>query len=263
MKPTCCSCFFLFHSHNPKIKQNHPISSTRAKTRSTRSQASVKYRGNIICIKRNTDGNTGDLKILHKKCPNKVDFPDIIFNFSKMLWGLPSTLFLTGELWPLRFICDHDLRVAHCQSSAMTFVFTQYSFCNSFKQVLKQYFNSFTIIKPTIRLAPIRSIFPMITHFLQAEPATDVHCQSTNINMLVPLLLLLLLQHCTTLPDQAIRRGRKGRISPLSQRDPSAPTSSHYFYPKILPRSASNPSSSAPSGAEQLLRFPNHMVERT
>ena len=42
--------------------------------------------------------NTGYLKILHKKCPNKVDFPEVIFNFSKILCGLPSNLFLTGEL---------------------------------------------------------------------------------------------------------------------------------------------------------------------
>ena len=48
----------------------------------------MKYRGNIICIKRNTDVNTGDLKILHKKHPNKVDFPDVIFNFSKLSFGL-------------------------------------------------------------------------------------------------------------------------------------------------------------------------------
>ena len=49
---------------------------------------------------------------------------------------MTSTLFLTEELWPLRFIWHHDLRVTHCQSSAMTFVFTQYSFCNSFRQGL-------------------------------------------------------------------------------------------------------------------------------
>ena len=67
LKPTGRSCFFLFHSHDQKPKQNHQISSSRAKTRSTRSQTCVKYRGNIICIKRNTDVNTGNLKILHKK----------------------------------------------------------------------------------------------------------------------------------------------------------------------------------------------------
>ena len=67
LKPTWRSCFFLFHSHDQKQKQNHQISSSRAKTRSTRSQTCVKYKGNIICIKRNTDVNTGDLKILHKK----------------------------------------------------------------------------------------------------------------------------------------------------------------------------------------------------
>ena len=51
----------------------------------------------------------------YKKCPNKVDLPVVIFNFSKILCGLPSTLCLTGELWPLR---DH--LVTHCQSRAMT-----------------------------------------------------------------------------------------------------------------------------------------------
>ena len=43
----------------------------------------MKYRGVIICIKRNSDVNTGGQKILLKKCPNEVDFPDVIFNFSK------------------------------------------------------------------------------------------------------------------------------------------------------------------------------------
>ena len=123
---------FLFHWHDQKQMQDHQISTCRAKIRSTQCQTCVKYRGNIICIKRNTDVNTGDLKILNKKMSKKVDFPDDIFNFSNILCGLPSTLCLTGELWPLRFIWHHDLRVTHCQSSAMTFVFTQYSFCNSF-----------------------------------------------------------------------------------------------------------------------------------
>ena len=58
LKPTWRSCFFLFHSHDPKPKQNHQISISRAKIRSTQSQT---------CVKRNTDVNTGDLKILHKK----------------------------------------------------------------------------------------------------------------------------------------------------------------------------------------------------
>ena len=67
LKPTWSSCFFLFHRQDPKQKQNHQISTLRANIRSTQSQTCVKYRGNIICIKRNTDVNTGDLKILHKK----------------------------------------------------------------------------------------------------------------------------------------------------------------------------------------------------
>ena len=131
LKPTWHSCFFssFFHLHDPKPKQNHQIASSTAKTRSTRSQTCVKYRGHIICIKRSTDVNTGDLTIVNKKCPKKVDFTDVNFNFSNILC-------LTGELWPLRFILHHDLRITYCQSSAMTFVSTHYSFCNSFRHGL-------------------------------------------------------------------------------------------------------------------------------
>ena len=70
------------------------------------------------------------------KCQNKVYFPDVILNFSEILFSLPSTLCLTGELCPLRFIGHHDMRVTHCQSSAMIFVFAQCSFCNSFSHGL-------------------------------------------------------------------------------------------------------------------------------
>ena len=55
LKTTWRSCLFFSHLHDPKPKQNHQISSSRGKTRSTQSQTSVTYRGNIICIKRNTD----------------------------------------------------------------------------------------------------------------------------------------------------------------------------------------------------------------
>ena len=54
------------------------MTSSGVKTRLTQIQTCKKYRGIIICIKRNTIVDTGDLKILHKECPNKVDFPDII-----------------------------------------------------------------------------------------------------------------------------------------------------------------------------------------
>ena len=115
------------------------MTSSRAKTRSTRSQICMKYGGIIIFIKINSDINRGGLKILHKKCQNKVDFADIIFNFSKMVCIFPSTLCMTGELWPTRFIWHQDIRVTHCQSSAMSFIFTQYSFCNSFRYGLVSY----------------------------------------------------------------------------------------------------------------------------
>ena len=88
MKPTGRYCFCLFNSHDPKLKQNHQIASIRAKRKSRQSQTCVKYRGHIIWISRNTDVKTSDLKILHKKRPNEVDFPDIIFKLAKIQFGL-------------------------------------------------------------------------------------------------------------------------------------------------------------------------------
>ena len=67
LKPTWSFFLFLFHSHDPKSKQNHQISIRRAKIRSTQRQTCVKYRGNIICIKIYTDVKTGDLTVLHQK----------------------------------------------------------------------------------------------------------------------------------------------------------------------------------------------------
>ena len=66
MKPIWIHSFLVFHSYNPKQKRSHRMASSRVKTRSTQSQTCVKYRGIIICIKRNTDVNTGDLKKLQK-----------------------------------------------------------------------------------------------------------------------------------------------------------------------------------------------------
>ena len=89
-------------------------------------------------------------KYFTTKCKNKVDFPDIIFNFLKMVFVLPSTLCMTGELWPRRFIWHQDIRVTHCQSSAMSFIFTQYSFFNSFRHYLIYtyifFFNNFFVL---------------------------------------------------------------------------------------------------------------------
>ena len=74
MKPTWHYCFCLFHSHNPEPKRNHKIASSRAKTRSWQSRTRVKY--------------------FTKKHPNKVDFPGIIFNFSKL-----SFVLLQSNAW--------------------------------------------------------------------------------------------------------------------------------------------------------------------
>ena len=80
--------FLSFPLHDPKPKRNHQIARSRAKTISRQSQTCVKYRVNIICIKRNTDVNPSYMKKLHKKRPNKIDFPEIIFNSSKLSFGL-------------------------------------------------------------------------------------------------------------------------------------------------------------------------------
>ena len=83
MKPTGRYCFCLFHLQEPKLKRNHQIASSRVKKRSRQSQTCVKYRGNIICIKRNTDVKKSDLKNFTKKRPKNIDFLDVTFNFSK------------------------------------------------------------------------------------------------------------------------------------------------------------------------------------
>ena len=67
MKSTWRYCFCLFHSQHLKPKQKHQKASSRAKTRWRQSQTCGKYRGIILCIKRKTNVNTSDLKILHKK----------------------------------------------------------------------------------------------------------------------------------------------------------------------------------------------------
>ena len=62
--------------------------------------------------------------------------PHIVHFLTFLCFFIMCSLCLTGELGPLRFIWHHALRVTHCQSSAMIFVFTQYSFCYSFRHGL-------------------------------------------------------------------------------------------------------------------------------
>ena len=55
-------------------------------------------------------------------------------SISQALCGLPSTLCLTGDLWHYSsFGSMIYIRVTYCQSSSLSFVSTQYSFCNSFR----------------------------------------------------------------------------------------------------------------------------------
>ena len=86
--------FLLFHLHQSKPKAHHWIVSSRANTRSTQSQKFVKYRG--ICNKRNTYVNTGDLKILHKKCQNKVD---LLWRYLKFLQKIMCFAFNLMHDW--------------------------------------------------------------------------------------------------------------------------------------------------------------------
>ena len=57
----------LFLSFSLERPKNKAESSNRAKTGPRQSQTCGKYRGIIICIERNTDLNTSDLKKLYKK----------------------------------------------------------------------------------------------------------------------------------------------------------------------------------------------------
>ena len=110
MKPTWRYCFCLCHSQHPKSKQNHQITSSRAKTRSRRSQTCVKYRGVIICIKRNTDVNTSDLKKLKKKNVKISLFfhtlSSIYLNFNLVL-GVNNTILSTAH-------CNWTLHSENC-----------------------------------------------------------------------------------------------------------------------------------------------------
>ena len=131
LKPTWHSCFFIFHSYDPKQKQNHQISIIRAKIRSTQSQTCVKYRGFIICIKRNTDVNTGDLKILHKKMSKKgwfsrhylqflQNFVWFAFNFMLDWRAMTVTIHLALIVSPVLWLLSscNTLSVTHSDTAS-------------------------------------------------------------------------------------------------------------------------------------------------
>ena len=102
-------------------------------------KCSLNFRANALQLRLNKVWSTNFVKFRLQSTSSKIEQAfekDVIFNFTKILCGSPLTLCLTGELWPLRYIWHHNLRVTHCQSSAMTFIFTQYSFCNSFRHGL-------------------------------------------------------------------------------------------------------------------------------
>ena len=132
MKPT----WHLFPLWTLNQSLCHQIPNSRAKTISRRSQTCVKYRGIIICILKKYRYEHKWSENTSKKCPNRLNYLDVNFNFSKLSCGLPPTYCYTGELWLLWFIWHHGPRVTHCLSSAMIFFFKQYSFCNSFRHCL-------------------------------------------------------------------------------------------------------------------------------
>ena len=60
-------------------------------------------------------------------------FEDAKLNFSNIYCGSPLILCMTGELWMSSIFWHPNIRVTHCHSRAMSFVFT---FCNSFRHGL-------------------------------------------------------------------------------------------------------------------------------
>ena len=127
MKPTCRYSFYAFSLAQPPPKNlttEWPAVEQRQDQHEVRHVGSM---GVLLFLFRENKMSTHVIwKYFTKNC-------GVIFNFSKMVCALPSTLCMTGELWPSRFIWHQDISVTHCQSSAMSFIFTQYSFCNSFR----------------------------------------------------------------------------------------------------------------------------------
>ena len=54
----------------------------------------------------------------------------------KKALGLHSTLYMAEELWMTCIFWHQAIRVTHCQSNGMTFLFTHYSFWNWFRHGL-------------------------------------------------------------------------------------------------------------------------------
>ena len=137
MKPTWRYGFFCFFTGTTSQKNwttEWPVVEQRQDQHKVRHVWSIEI---LLFLLREIQMSTKVIwKYFTKKCQNKVDFPCVIFNFSKMVCVLPSTLCMTEELWPRRFIWHQDIRVTHCQSNAMSFIFTQYCFCNSFRHGL-------------------------------------------------------------------------------------------------------------------------------
>ena len=112
----------------------HQFLSSRAKTRSTQSKTYLKYRGVITFIKRNTDVSTSDVKYFMKFVWNRFVFHNITFNsFKNNGFCLQSH----SRLESYGRHSSFGTKISGSQLfSAMSFVSTQYSFCNSFRHGL-------------------------------------------------------------------------------------------------------------------------------
>ena len=81
MKPTGRYCFCLFHLQDPRPKWNHKIASSRAKNKIKTNSDMCEVWGYVL---REIQIWTKVIwKNFTKKRPNRVDFPGVIFNFSK------------------------------------------------------------------------------------------------------------------------------------------------------------------------------------
>ena len=79
----------------------------------------------------------------------KLIFQTLSLISRKIMW-FAFNLILDWRTMAVTVDLARDLKVTHCQFSAMTFVFTQYSFCNSFIQgLLTQLLTKVTILEST------------------------------------------------------------------------------------------------------------------
>ena len=75
-------------------------------------------------------------KYFTKKCQNRAHFQDVTLNFSNILCVLPLTSCMAVELSMSRFFLSSRYKSHYLSVQCYEFIFTQYSFCKSFRHSL-------------------------------------------------------------------------------------------------------------------------------